>query len=122
MRGSQARVSPTDSRIRGYGSHEDDEDDEEGIKHETSSQPWWADPFSGCPSSIAETVMELLDSGFTPLNSPYLRDKLKQCVKTKIKTAAAKFNYILTQSCSAFAVPGACGSQHCIDSCGERKC
>ncbi|KAJ3874138.1 RNA dependent RNA polymerase-domain-containing protein [Lentinula edodes] len=101
----KARVSPTDSRVRGYGSYEDDEDDEEGMKHETSSQPWWADPFSGCPSSIAETVMELLDSGFTPLNSPYLRDKLKQCVKTKIKTAAAKFNYVLTQSCSAFAVP-----------------
>ncbi|KIK70157.1 hypothetical protein GYMLUDRAFT_34630 [Collybiopsis luxurians FD-317 M1] len=101
----KAREATTDSRTRGFGDREEENDDDEGINQDTSSRAWWRDPISGCPSSLAETVMELLDSGFTPLNSRYLRAKLKEVIKFKVTTATSKFNYVLPQSGTAFAVP-----------------
>lgn len=106
----KARQSATDGRIQGFRDVNEEDEDEETLSQDKSptSSAWWRDPFSGCPSSIAETIMELLDSGFTPSNSPYLRDKLKQLVKKKVAHAASKFNYVVSQSASAFVVPGEC--------------
>ncbi|KAE9397715.1 hypothetical protein BT96DRAFT_940723 [Gymnopus androsaceus JB14] len=101
----KARQSPSDGRVQGFRDVNEEDEDEDAINREPISTAWWRDPISGCPSSLAETVLELLDSGFTPLNSPYLRDKLKQLVKMKVNTAASKFNYVVPQSASAFVVP-----------------
>ncbi|KAF9068844.1 RNA dependent RNA polymerase-domain-containing protein [Rhodocollybia butyracea] len=101
----KARQSATDSRIRGLRYHNDDDEDDDGLMQESESKAWWRDPTSGCPSSLEETILELLDSGFTPSNSPYLRNKLKNAITTKINSAAKKYNFVLPQSATAFVVP-----------------
>lgn len=53
-----------------------------------------------------ETVMALLDAGFTPQALPVLRDKLKQIVRYKIKYRSQHFKYEVAHSGSAFVVPG----------------
>ncbi|KAJ7693978.1 RNA dependent RNA polymerase-domain-containing protein [Mycena rosella] len=102
----RVREAEGEARFRGLGerfadTQEEDDDEEpdsfDKVIHERSSA-WWPDYISGCPSSLAETVMALLDAGFTPQSLPVLRDKLKQIVRTKIK-------YRSEQSASAFVVP-----------------
>lgn len=111
----QLRQVGGEARFRGFGERYNDaqqEDDEEEpdvfdkAVHERSTA-WWPDYISGCPSSLAETVMTLIDSGFTPQALPLLRDKLKQLVRTKIKHRCTHFKYDIAQSASAFVVPGA---------------
>ncbi|CAK5272930.1 unnamed protein product [Mycena citricolor] len=94
--------------------HEEDEDEDgdltgdrfDRVFHERSTA-WWPDYISGCPSSLAETVMALLDAGFTPQSLPVLRDKLKQIALKKIKYRSHHFRYDVLQSASAFVVPDA---------------
>ncbi|KAJ7054338.1 RNA dependent RNA polymerase-domain-containing protein [Mycena amicta] len=97
-----------EARIHGfeqYGETEDMEDDSfEDIIH-AKSAAWWPDYISGSPSSLAETVMALLDSGFTPQSLPVLRDKLKQIVRSKIIYRTQTFNFDIQQSAGAFVVP-----------------
>ncbi|KAF5390021.1 hypothetical protein D9757_003814 [Collybiopsis confluens] len=101
----KARELTTDSRARGHGDQDEDEEEDDEIDHDTNSKAWWRDPVSGCPSSLAETVMELLDSGFTPLNSPYLRAKLEKVIRSKVKIATGKLSYVVPMSATAFVVP-----------------
>jgi RNA-dependent RNA polymerase len=62
------------SRARGFGDRQEDEqeDDDEDAEEEDEkgylgkSSAWWVDMISGCPSSLEETVMTMLDSGFNP--------------------------------------------------------
>ncbi|KAJ7136071.1 RNA dependent RNA polymerase-domain-containing protein [Mycena epipterygia] len=109
----QLRQVGGEARFRGFGERYGDaqqEDDEEEpdvfdkAVHERSTA-WWPDYISGCPSSLAETVMTLIDSGFTPQSLPLLRDKLKQLVRSKIKHRCTHFKYEIAQSASAFVVP-----------------
>ncbi|KAJ7076077.1 RNA dependent RNA polymerase-domain-containing protein [Mycena belliarum] len=110
----RVREAEGEARFRGfgdqYGNTPQDDDDEDELDsfdlavHERST-PWWPDYISGCPSSLAETVMALIDPGFTPQSLPVLRDKLKQIVRKKIKSKATHFKYDVRQSASAFVVP-----------------
>ncbi|KAJ7632100.1 RNA dependent RNA polymerase-domain-containing protein, partial [Mycena rosella] len=109
----RVREAEGEARFRGLGERfadtQEEDDDEEPDSfdkaiHERSSA-WWPDYISGCPSSLAETVMALLDAGFTPQSLPVLRDKLKQIVRTKIKYRSEHFKYEVAQSASAFVVP-----------------
>ncbi|KAG5653736.1 hypothetical protein H0H81_010993 [Sphagnurus paluster] len=111
----KARAAAGESRARGFGERTADEDDEEDsedddgmkleIKLEKRSAAWWTDQTSGCPSSLEETVMVLLDAGFTPQSSPILREKLKQVVATRIKNKTTTYRYDLPCSALAFVVP-----------------
>ncbi|RDB26117.1 RNA-dependent RNA polymerase 1 [Hypsizygus marmoreus] len=113
----RGREAVGEARVRGYGdrsSYENDADeDEEGKKAdngvEDRSPAWWADQTSGCPSSLPETVMALLDVGFDHLNSPILLEKLKQFTTSKIKTWTESYRYDVECSASAFVVPDPSG-------------
>lgn len=113
----RAREAAGEARVRGFGDRradeddEDEDDDEERLDHfdkalDQRSSAWWADHTSGCPSSLEETVMVLLDSGFTPRDSPILREKLKQVVTTKVKSRTKNYRYDIELSASAFVIPG----------------
>ncbi|KAF8078266.1 RNA dependent RNA polymerase-domain-containing protein [Lyophyllum atratum] len=108
----RAREAGGEARARGFSERSNDEDedeDEDGIEFDKAlgerSSAWWADQTSGQPSSLEETVMVLLDAGFTPNNSAILREKLKQVVKTRIKDRVKNFRYELLHSAIAFVVP-----------------
>ncbi|KAJ7770564.1 RNA dependent RNA polymerase-domain-containing protein [Mycena metata] len=108
----RAREAAGEARFRGYGESfkdgaqdDEEEDDMFDAAAQQRSTAWWPDYVSGCPSSLAETIMSLLDSGFTPQSLPVLRDKLKQVVLKKIKYRATHFRYEVAQSASAFVVP-----------------
>ncbi|KAJ7145397.1 RNA dependent RNA polymerase-domain-containing protein [Mycena crocata] len=109
----RVREAAGEARFRRFGdrfadaTQEDDEEEPEAFDkaiHERSTA-WWPDYISGSPSSLAETVMTLLDAGFTPHSLPVLRDKLKQIVRAKIKYRSQHFRYEITHSASAFVVP-----------------
>jgi RNA-dependent RNA polymerase len=113
----RVREAAGEARARGLGDrlaeevYNDDDDDEEGLMTfdraiDERSTAWWADQISGCPSSLEETVMVLLDAGFTPQTCPILREKLQIVVTSKVKTRAQNFRYDVLQSASAFVVPG----------------
>jgi hypothetical protein len=109
----RAREAGGEARAKGYGEvvHEElaveDEDDLQlGSGLREHSTAWWSDPVSGCPSTIEETIIGLLDSGFTPENCAVLRDKLKQVVKIRINAYVNRFKIEVPMSCTAFVVPG----------------
>ncbi|KAH9939845.1 RNA dependent RNA polymerase-domain-containing protein [Amylocystis lapponica] len=87
----------------------DDDDEEEGDKLEDyfreHSRAWWDDPVSGCPSSLEETVMVLVGSGFLPDNCPVLKAKLHEVIKKEVNTYVDKFRIDTPMSCTAFIVP-----------------
>ncbi|KAF9532775.1 RNA dependent RNA polymerase-domain-containing protein [Crepidotus variabilis] len=114
----RARELIGEARVRGYtnkspdeielerDADEGDDDDEEGFQATSRrSTPWWPDYISGCPSSLEETILGLLDAGFTPQNCPLLRSKLEQVVNTKIRNRMQKLRIEVDQSCVAFVVP-----------------
>ncbi|KAL0572257.1 hypothetical protein V5O48_009703 [Marasmius crinis-equi] len=104
----RARHDVTNLRFRGYSEQErellddDDQDGDVGGRHSTA---WWPDPYSGCPSSIAETIMDMLVAGFNPRGCTVLRDKLYRLVKSKITQKCTKHNWGIPESATAFAVP-----------------
>ncbi|KAJ7213532.1 RNA dependent RNA polymerase-domain-containing protein [Mycena pura] len=110
------RETAVEARIRGlerFGETTLEEDDDDygslgemldNDLHQRSTA-WWPDYVSGCPSSLAETAMVLLDAGFTPQSSPVLREKLKQIIRTNITYRAGNFNFDVLQSAGAFVVP-----------------
>jgi len=86
-----------------------DDDDENGIADappKKQSSAWWSDEISGCPSSLEETVLVFLDSGFTPMKNPILAQKLRAVIKKTIKSHASKCRIVIPMSCAAFIVPG----------------
>ncbi|KAK1223266.1 hypothetical protein PQX77_013854 [Marasmius sp. AFHP31] len=106
----RTRQDVTNIRFKGYNEQERDligEDDLDGVggvegRHSTA---WWPDPHSGCPSSIAETIMGLLSSGFTPRNNAVMRNKLYRLIQSKITRKCTKHNWEILESATAFAVP-----------------
>ncbi|KAF6762282.1 RNA dependent RNA polymerase-domain-containing protein [Ephemerocybe angulata] len=109
----RAREQPGTARARGLSERETDEaevDDSDGdlvedLPFEQRSTPWSPDPYSGCPSSLEETVMQLLDAGFTPKDCPVLRDKLKFIVKGYVKRETQGYRVTVPMSATAFIVP-----------------
>ncbi|KDR73737.1 hypothetical protein GALMADRAFT_251555 [Galerina marginata CBS 339.88] len=116
LTGRRAREAVGEARVRGYSNRspedvelEEEEADEDGLSSVEPAVPrslaWWTDQTSGCPSTLEETVMVLLDTGFCPQNSPILREKLKQVVVKKIEGRTQNLRFEVEQSCTAFAVP-----------------
>ncbi|KAJ7268673.1 RNA dependent RNA polymerase-domain-containing protein [Mycena haematopus] len=106
----RVREAAGEARFRGFGerlnnSAQEEEEEEFDTAINERSTAWWPDYISGCPSSLAETCMVLIDSGFTPQSLPVLREKLKQVVLKKIKYRSSHFRYEVVQSASAFVVP-----------------
>jgi RNA-dependent RNA polymerase len=113
----RAREASGEARAKGLGDRgldgelDEDDEDEDGYKlfdiaTDQRSSAWWVDQTSGCPSSLEETVMVLLDSGFTPQKCSVLREKLKHVVRAKIKSRTQQFRFEVPCSASAFVVPG----------------
>lgn len=86
IRSRMSREAAGSSKILGFGSRDkdDDEAEEEEVEQglmEVRSKLGWTDEISGCPSSLEETVMVLLDSGFEPQSCAILAMKLKEVFK-----------------------------------------
>lgn len=123
----RAREAVGEARARGYSSRstedveleDNDEDDDEASDAVPRSVAWWADQISGSPSSLFDTVMTLLDSGFQPQMCPVLREKLKMVVTNKIESRTQNPRFEVLESCIAFAVSGSIISfilHHLLDS------
>lgn len=121
MNSRRARERRGESRSRGFRDHaEDDSDDEDEDPDalridpaiQQKSTAWWADQISGCPSSLEETVMVLLDSGFTPLDCPVLAEKLKHVILRAIRSYVLRYKIEIPMSCTAFIIPGKDISYH----------
>ncbi len=112
MAGRIARESSWTARARGvqlYGQEDDSEDeDTEDNGSLPQSTAWWGDDISGCPSSLEETVMTFLDSGFHPACNSILAEKLHIVVKSAVKSRMGKYRVTVPMSCAAFVVPGMC--------------
>lgn len=110
MAARRAREDPALARVKGHSEREELEgDDEEGCQADAlqgRSSAWWMDGVSGCPSVLEETVMGLLDSGFTPQGCPVLREKLHAVVKAAIKHYTRTYRLVVPMSVTAFLVPG----------------
>ncbi|KAG7091934.1 hypothetical protein E1B28_008326 [Marasmius oreades] len=101
----KARHDVTTVRFRGYSEQDKDADGLQEANGEAQSTAWWPDPCSGCPSSIAETIMDLLLAGFHPRNCTFLRDKIYRLAKKKIEIMCTKHNWHMAASATAYAVP-----------------
>ena len=84
----------------------DDDDEPDGDDPLFHSAAWWGDEISGCPSSIQETVLVFLDSGFHPSTNPILAARLHEVAKTAVKTSISKSRVTIPMSCRALIVPG----------------
>jgi hypothetical protein len=91
-----------------YGDQEHGSDDDEPFYDDSSlhSTAWWGDAISGCPSSLEETVMAFLDSGFHPSFNTILAEKLHIVAKKAVKSCITKSRVKVPMSCSALIVPG----------------
>jgi RNA dependent RNA polymerase. len=114
MSARRARENAGLARVKGYSDRDAkdiDEDDEdglpqlEGVLHQRSPA-YWVDQISGCPSGLEETVMYLLDSGFTPLNCAMLRETLEKVAKICVKNYVRGYRIDVPMSCTALLVPG----------------
>jgi len=103
-----------EARSRGYEKYEtaddaeEEDDDEDGLRQMQDmekSTAWWRDEISGCPSTLEETVMVLLDSGFTPAGCPVLQGKLKPIVRSRL-LSSSNCKPQVNMSCTAFIIPG----------------
>lgn len=114
MSARQARQMPGEARVNGHGDRDSEEvenEDEDGLESiddalKQKSAAWWGDRISGQPSSIEETVVSLLDSGFTPQNCAVLRDKLQKLIKGYVKNYVRTYRIEVPMSATAFIVPG----------------
>ncbi|KAI0737583.1 RNA dependent RNA polymerase-domain-containing protein, partial [Daedaleopsis nitida] len=108
-----ARENNGTARAAGYVVEDADEeelDDEDGLTQLGKellehSSAWWEDPVSGCPSSLEETCMALLDSGFRPDTCNVLRAKLAEVARKAVRTFTTRYRFAVPMSCSAFIVP-----------------
>ncbi len=107
-----ARESTWTARARGVQLYEQEDDSEDEEADDAESLPqstaWWGDDISGCPSSLEETVMAFLDSGFHPASNSILAEKLHIVVKNAVRSRMSKFRVTVPMSCSAYVVPGMC--------------
>jgi hypothetical protein len=98
------------TRARGVHLYLYDQDDSsEGSEVDNSlpeSVAWWGDDISGCPSSLEETVMTFLDTGFHPATNAMLAERLKIVANKAVKSCVTKSRVIVPMSCSALIVPG----------------
>jgi len=116
MASRRARESVGTARVKGYhdkdpGDSDPEDDPEEWTITEAIKRPPAAksgDEVSGCPASLEETVMQLLDSGFTPQQCPILRSTLMTSIKWLIDKTVKKYKIQVKNSFTTFIVPGEC--------------
>ena len=107
-----SRAHSSAARLMGYRFEDPEEEVEDELDpnelQAEHSEAWWEDPVSGQPSSLEETVLHLLDSGFNPFTSAILQAKLSEVVKKAVKscTQYGKVKIEVKQSCTGFVVPG----------------
>lgn len=98
------------ARVHGYSERDAQQDeDEDGLDDADEgerSTAWWDDEVSGQPSSLEETVMRLLDAGFTPKECPVMLDKLKHILLKQIDLSTSRFHLEVPMSFTAFILPG----------------
>ena len=102
-----ARMHAGAARAKGYVYEDRAEGDDDVDARKAQSSAWWDDPVSGCPSSLEETAMHLLDSGFRPDTCPVLREKLKVVAIKTLSPARNSYRMPVSMSCTAFVIPGA---------------
>ena len=114
MAARRAREDAGIARVKGYLEFETDEvelEDEDDCKlldttDQQKSSAWWGDEISGCPSSLEETVMYFIDSGFTPQDCPVLRSKLEKALKGYVKRYVKSYKIDVPMSATAYIIPG----------------
>jgi RNA-dependent RNA polymerase len=110
MSGRISRKSSWTAKASGMRSHDqddvNDDDDEPNDDNSLHSTAWWGDEISGCPSSLEETVLAFLDSGFHPSTNSILATKLHEVAKTAAKNSMLKSRVKVPMSCRALIVPG----------------
>lgn len=113
IKARRAREDKSLARVKGFTeldtTEEVEEDDEEANELEEAperSTDWWPDRVSGCPSSLEETIMEFLDSGFHPATCAMLREKAFKVVQSTIKRVIANRTIDIPLSAGAWIVPG----------------
>ncbi|KAJ7682709.1 RNA dependent RNA polymerase-domain-containing protein [Mycena polygramma] len=109
-----ARQETVLARVKGYTERDSGElenDDEEESKDKPTSTAWWVDQISGCPSSLEETVMYLLDAGFHPETCSVLRSKLEKVVNGCVDRCIESYRIDLPvgMSAMAFLIPDELG-------------
>ncbi|KAL0067285.1 hypothetical protein AAF712_005683 [Marasmius tenuissimus] len=109
MAARAARAQPGLARVKGHSSRDaqidGDEDRLDDNDIEETSVAWWNDEISGQPSSLEETVMALLDFGFTPDNCAVLLEKLGQIITTHIRNFWQQCKIEVPMSCTTFIQP-----------------
>ncbi|OBZ77695.1 RNA-dependent RNA polymerase 2 [Grifola frondosa] len=105
-----AREAAGAARARGYiredrkdDSEQDDRSSEDPLQGRSTA--WADDPVSGCPSSLVETIMQLLDAGFTPENCAVLSAKLKVQGTESLDRFCSDYHLPVEMSCSAVIIP-----------------
>lgn len=113
MGARRAREEAGLARVKGFSEREAEEieiQDEEDFNPvelaEQRSSAGWADEVSGCPSSLEETIMYMIDSGLTPKENPLLRDKLDKFIRSRLTIYIKSYRIDVPMSASAFLVPG----------------
>jgi hypothetical protein len=101
-----ARESAWTARACGVQLYDDHEDDSFDDDSPSQSIAWWGDDISGCPSSLEETVMAFLDTGFHPSSNPILAERLHIVAKKAVKSCISKSRLTVPMSCRALIVPG----------------
>ncbi|KAG1757697.1 RNA dependent RNA polymerase-domain-containing protein [Suillus lakei] len=110
-----AREAGGEAQSRGFAVkddeiEDDDEDDLNAVIESPRSVAWWGDEVSGCPSSLEETVMVMLDSGFTPRDCPVLADKLRHVLKMMVDKFVQRYKIEVPMSCVGWIVPDPSGT------------
>jgi hypothetical protein len=100
---STARASGVRFYDQDDANDDDEPDDDNSLPH---SAAWWGDEISGCPSSIEETVLAFLDSGFHPSTNLILAARLHEVAKKTVKNTILKSRIKVPMSCRALIVPG----------------
>ncbi|KXN89661.1 putative RNA-dependent RNA polymerase SHL2 [Leucoagaricus sp. SymC.cos] len=116
LKSRRAREDVALARVSGYTerdtTEEVNEDDEEAQEFEDAmerSVEWWPDDVSGCPSSLEETIMAFIDSGFNPAINPMLREKIFAVVSKTISRNVENCTIDLPFSASAWIIPDPSG-------------
>ena len=99
------------ARARGVaGMQQYDQDESNAGFEDDDSLPqsiaWWGDDISGCPSSLGETVLTFLDTGFHPATNAVLAERLDHVARQAVKSCISKNRVTIPMSCSALIVPG----------------
>jgi hypothetical protein len=112
IRSRRSREDLALARINGFSgdvlTNEDVQELNELENVSEHSTEWFPDRVSGCPSSLEETIIELLDSGFHPKTCPILREKMHKVVQSTISRAVENYTIELPFSAAAWIIPGEC--------------